>query len=292
MGSTLLTRRAGMAEPMAPARDYCRSQRRLAFHGPSIRRVLSGGIVNPVVVVGVHIIANEPPQVLFVKRDDVVENLAAAASHPAFRNPVLPRCLNTRALRSEARGFQEGNHIGIEFRVMVEDGIAIRTSLGKGFTQLLHHPLGSRMTSDVEVQNPTPAMLDYEEAIQELEGQRGHGKEVEGDDHLAMVGEEREPASGGIAASPQALQISGDSALGDLEAELQQFPVDLRRPPVRILGRYAADESPNLLAHLRPTAARPRSPAPVQSNARAMPSDHSLWFHNDQNIRPSRPYVP
>jgi len=148
------------------------------------------------------------------------------------------------------------------------------------------------MTSDVEVQNPAPAMLDYEEAIQELEGQRGHGKEVEGGDHLTMVSEKGQPAFSRIAAAPQAVQISGDSALGDLEAELQRFPVDLRCPPVRILGRYAADESPNLLAHLRPTAARPRSPAPVQSKARTMPSDHSLWFHNDQNIRPSRPYVP
>jgi hypothetical protein len=62
------------------AGDYCRSQRRLALHGPSIRRVLIEGIVNPVVVVVVHVIANEPPQVLFVQRDDMVENLAAAAS--------------------------------------------------------------------------------------------------------------------------------------------------------------------------------------------------------------------
>jgi len=46
------------------------------------------GIVNPVVVVVVHVIANEPPQVLFVQRDDMVENLAAAASDPAFRSPV------------------------------------------------------------------------------------------------------------------------------------------------------------------------------------------------------------
>src|SRR3989442_14146136 len=67
------------------------------------------------------------------------------------------------------------DHIAIKFRVVVEDGIAIRASLGKGFTQLLHHPLSSRITSDVEVQNPAPAMFDYEEAIQELEGQRGHG---------------------------------------------------------------------------------------------------------------------
>jgi hypothetical protein len=58
------------------------------------------------------------------------------------------------------------------------------------------------MTSDVEVQNPASAMLDYKEAIQELEGQGGHGKEVKGNDHFTMVSEEGEPVFGRIATSP------------------------------------------------------------------------------------------
>ena len=56
--------------------------------------------MNPVVVVVVHVIANEPSEMLFVQRDDMVENLAAAASYPAFRGSVLPRCLYTRAAGS------------------------------------------------------------------------------------------------------------------------------------------------------------------------------------------------
>ena len=44
--------------------------------------------MNPVVVVVVHVIANEPSEMLFVQRDDMVENLAAAASYPAFRGSV------------------------------------------------------------------------------------------------------------------------------------------------------------------------------------------------------------
>jgi len=41
------------------------------------------GIVNPVVVVAVHVIANEPSQMLFVQRDDMVENLSAASFPPS-----------------------------------------------------------------------------------------------------------------------------------------------------------------------------------------------------------------
>jgi hypothetical protein len=107
-----------------------------------------------------------------------------------------------------------------------------------------------------------------------------------------MIREEGEPAPARITASSEALQIPGDSAFGDLEAELQQFAMDLRRTPVRILSCHAADQSTNLIADSRPAATRPRSPAPVQTKARPMPPDHRLRFHNDQNIRPSRPYVP
>ena len=77
--------------------DHSRGRRRLAFHGPSIRRVLIEGIVNPVVVIVVDVITNEPPEMLFVQRDDMIENLAAAASDPAFRKPILPGGLNTCA---------------------------------------------------------------------------------------------------------------------------------------------------------------------------------------------------
>src|SRR5207248_11483428 len=149
------------------------------------------------------------------------------------------------------------------------------------------------MASNVEVQDPSAFVPDHEETIQEAEAQRGHGKEIKGGDRLPMIGKERKPAFGGIAtARSQAPEIPGDRAFGEREAEFQEFPMDLRRSPVRTLNRHAADESPHLLAHFRPTATRPGSPAPVHAKARPMPSDHRLRLHDDQNIRPSRPNAP
>jgi len=69
--------------------DYCRSRWRLAFHWPSIRRVLIEGIVNAVVLMVVHVIANEPSEMSFVQRDDMVENLSAAAS---TQRSAIPFC--------------------------------------------------------------------------------------------------------------------------------------------------------------------------------------------------------
>ena len=54
------------------------------FHGSSIRRVLVERVMNAVFVVIVHVIADQPPQMFFVQRYDVVENLMAAASDPAL----------------------------------------------------------------------------------------------------------------------------------------------------------------------------------------------------------------
>ena len=85
---------------------------------------------------------------------------------------------------------------------------------------------------------------------------------------------------------------SCDGAFGNLQAELQEFTVDPRRSPAGVLCRHPADESPDLVARLGPTAAAPRKPAPIQAKSRAMPSDHRLRLDDYQNIRPSRPQAP
>src|ERR1700688_2763544 len=110
-------------------------------------------------------------------------------------------------------------------------------------------------------------MFDDEEAREPREGQRGDGEEIAGDDRLAVVGEEGRPATGGIAAAWNASEIPGGAAFGDGGAELQQFAVDPRRPPVRILRCQATDQGPNLLANLRPAPALSESPAPVEAKA-------------------------
>ena len=105
--------------------------------------------MSPVLVVVIQVVLDQSPQMFFVQYDDMIEDLPAAASHPALCDAILPGRFNTRALRLQTRGRQKGNHIAIKFRVVIQDGIAIRTSLGKSFSQLLHHPLGGWMTSNI-----------------------------------------------------------------------------------------------------------------------------------------------
>jgi hypothetical protein len=107
--------------------------------------------------------------VFFIQRDNMVKDLVAAASDPCFSGSVLPWRVKARSFWLEASGLQERNHIGVEDCVAIQNGVAIRSRLGEGFSQLLHDPIGRRMPCNVEVQDPAATVLDGEETVQHSE---------------------------------------------------------------------------------------------------------------------------
>ena len=56
----------------------------------SLRRILLQGIVNAARWVIAHIILDQSAQMLLIQRDDMVQNLAPAASDPSLGNAILP----------------------------------------------------------------------------------------------------------------------------------------------------------------------------------------------------------
>ena len=67
----------------------------------SCMEIATGAPIPPgadAVVMVVDVVADQPPEMLFVQRDDVVEDFAAATVHPTFRGSVLPGHLHTRPL--------------------------------------------------------------------------------------------------------------------------------------------------------------------------------------------------
>jgi hypothetical protein len=127
---------------------------------------------------------------LLVQRDDMVRDLAAATSDPAFRDSILPGRLDARPLGFQTRCPQERDDITVELRVAIQDDVTVRVSLGKGLTRLLDDPLRSRVSGHVEVQDLATSVRDDEEAVKQLEGHHRHGEDVERDDHLAVIGGE------------------------------------------------------------------------------------------------------
>src|SRR5262245_21558080 len=109
----------------------------------------SQGIVNTVLMVVIDEITQYPAEMFFVERDHMIEDFTATRCHPSLGNSVLPWCLYARLLGFQTRRLQKRDHIGVVSRIAIEDCVA--TSLGEGFTQLLHHPLGCRVSRHIEV---------------------------------------------------------------------------------------------------------------------------------------------
>jgi len=134
----------------------------------------------------------------FVQRDDMsrISRRQLPTHRSAIRFATAPE---TRPLRLQPVASRECDHIGIKFRIVVQDNVTIDQP-----RETLHAAVASPTRrsddGDVEVQISAAPMLDHKETIEELEGQRGHGKEIKGDDHFAMIGEEQ---SQRLAGSPR-----------------------------------------------------------------------------------------
>ena len=164
------------------------------FGPPSPRRLLIQSEMSSVVVIIANIFEAEPYQMSLVQRDHVIQHLTAYAPYPSFRDSVLPRAANARPDSFDPARFQKATHLGAEFAVTIEDDVAVWAWKRQGLSELLQNPIARRMRGGVEMENAPLMMLDDEEAVQHTETQRGHGEEVEGGDHLAVVLEECHPA--------------------------------------------------------------------------------------------------
>jgi len=255
----------------------------------SVGCVFAQGIVNAVVLVIANVLADDATKVFFIQRDDVVEDLAAAASNPSFGRSVLPWAVNARSFGFQSGGRQEGNDVAVEDGIVIQNGVAVWGRVRKRFAQLLHDSVCRWMSRNVEMQDSTPFVLDDEETVQHSEAYGRHGEEVERDYGLAVVVKKCEPFLGCVASTLRSRQIACDGSLGQHKAELLQFSVDPRCAPVGVLLGQAANQYAKLRRDPRPTATRPGSPAPVQTEADPMPTYHGFGFHDHQRILPARP---
>jgi len=124
------------------------SARRLAGSG-----FLGEAVVNPIFMEVCDVVTEKASEVLFVQRNDVVQDLSPAAADPSFRDAILPGRLDARLPGLQTRCLQKGDDIAIEFRIAVEDDVTIWAGFGKRLPQLLHDPTrqsdgGSRCSAE------------------------------------------------------------------------------------------------------------------------------------------------
>jgi hypothetical protein len=111
---------------------------------------------------------------------------------------AIPFCQGACTLgpfRLQARGLQERDHFGIELRIVIQNSVTIRFFSGECLPKLLDNPICGWVSGDVAEQNLATRVINDKEAIEQLEGDRRYGEEVECHDHFAMIVQERQPTS-------------------------------------------------------------------------------------------------
>jgi hypothetical protein len=85
-------------------------------------------------------------------------------------------------------------------------------------------------------------MADDKETVQNPEGQRRHSEEIHGNDCLAMVAKERQPAPRRIRTIGRPLYPARYGSFRAVETQFEQLPVDARRSPSWVFCDHAKDQ--------------------------------------------------
>jgi hypothetical protein len=135
----------------------------------------------------------------------------------------------------------------------------VRLFVGPCFSQLLYNPKSIGISRHIEMQGFTPVVADDEKVVQDTKREHWDGEKVHRRNGLAMVSKERQPSLYGIWISRSSPDPSRDTPFRDVETQLEQFAVNARRSPGRILGNDTDDQGANFSADRLPSSYLPDS---------------------------------
>src|SRR5207247_3564704 len=148
----------------------------------------------------------------------------------------------------------------------------------KRFPQLLCRPLRSWVGGHSEVQDATPVMGQYQKHVEDLETDRGHGEEVDGDQLLGVILQECAPGLRRRLLSPMSMP------------SLSSSPWMRSAQPSGILPAHLADQISDLARKDRSSGlAAPHLPGPEQPKASTMPGKDCFWLDDGQRRAPVAP---
>ena len=95
------------------------------------------------------------------------------------------------------------------------------------------------MRCDAKPQNMSPTVPHDQQSIEQAKRDCRHDEHIHRRDPVSVVAEERPPALGRRVSSPD--HVLGHARLSDIDAELEEFPMDSRRSPQGIGNAHLAD---------------------------------------------------
>jgi len=262
------------------------------WRGPdrrSVGRLEVECAVWPRSVVVRRVFHQDEPEVPLVHNDQVVQTLPSQRPDEALGDRVRLRCLHRRQDGLDADPGGARDEGGTVATVTVAEEVLRLVAPRRGGDELAPDPVGGRMCSHIEVDEPPSVMGDEEEHEERVEGNGLHGEEVGGPNVWCVIAEEGAPGLRRRAAVGDAA-VAADRFSTDLEAQLSELTLNPHAPPAGVLASEALNEQSELWGEAWPTrSAASALPGPVASLASAVPADYGVGLDEDERGAPGRP---
>ncbi|HAO39839.1 MAG: hypothetical protein CL533_03300 [Afipia sp.] len=122
----------------------------------------------------------------------------------------------------------------------------------KSLRYLTCNPFCRRICCDVDPDEVSAVEPDDDEDIEQVEADSWNNEQVHGGNVRRVVTQEGSPS---LAGRPPSLDhVLGDARLRHLKPELEQFAVDTRRSPKRVLDAHLSDQRAQVRLDLRPSS--------------------------------------
>ena len=215
--------------------------------------------------------------------NDMVKAIPSDRTDEPLRMSVLPwRSWCDRPVPNAHRANATDKDIAID-TIPIANDILRRLLPAVCLGELTRNPLGARMRGHAQPQNLTAGMPQDQKSIQQPERDRGDHEQIHRRDAVRVISKKRLPSLGWR--TPSSRHVLGNGGLPDIDAELEQFAMNPRCTPKRVLNTHVSNELTNLQRSLWSATARSRFPPPIGSESGPVPTDHCLRFENFQGIQ-------
>jgi len=218
--------------------------------------------------------------------DEMVHALTPDRPDQSLGKAILPRRGRCRRLVPDTHRAQSACDDAAVYLIPIADEIVRRLIPGECLGQLACDPFSRRICCDIDPDQVSPAQTDDNESIEKVEANGLDNEQIHGGNVRRVVTHKGLPSL--TWRSVPFDHVFGDARLRDLKPELEQFTVNARCAPKRVLDAHPPDLGTQLRLDLRAPSPRARLPTPVAAKAGPMPPNKRLRLDDREDLQNRR----
>src|SRR5262245_44622506 len=205
---------------------------------------------NVIVIASIRL--QDAAQMRLAQDDKMVYTLASDRSDQSFGKTVLPRRDRRDRLIPDAHGANSAHDDGAKDLIPIADEVTRPLIPRQCLCSLTRDPFRRRICSDVDPDQASAAQTDDNKGIEQIETNCRDDEQVHRGNVRRVVTQKGAPSLTWRSTSLN--HEPGDARLRDVKPELEQFAVDARRSPKRILDAHPPDQRNEVRLDLRPSS--------------------------------------